>query len=1102
MAEQKAFLDYRTGGDTGQSDAASIQPFNNGEAANQLVLGRPSENLRLRTETIRDNLQDLFYHRDFSKLIYELTPGGSIAWGGPLNAGGTGIVTVTGTIKVSPILSPTAPIRGALAVGTQGSNLITYAASSQSFASQGLNAVTIEHRASPGKTLAVSISGTPVSRVLVEFDAGNSGHTPSAVKTAFDAAVVGNSALAGKLSATISGAGVVSALVETPLSGSVDDESHWVAGTLITAATTARKLNLGDGLAIWYKYVVEATADASDPKGSVAGGRGESSITRGNSSVPAGSIFVTSDSARKIPGAIPLFRVGYGGQLIFADGSRIAAGETTSFQSPATIVTGLLNSYNTGTVVPQTTAAIDAVQTQLTAAYQAAISNSASNTSQAITSNYTTAITNAISNSRSTITAEYNTAINNAVSGINPGITLAQLENEIDSALAALPASNKYATAAIKFATGGDHNGINGLNVLFDGTYPGGGDFFVGTGAYNLTVDAASTSAPRRVSAELLAGGYTSLTNTTTFTVHDIEGEWNGFEFKSNAGGGFRAKNKLVLRNCAIDANAFTIADGATLLFENVVITGTRNTVLTADGLTIPPNCNLIFNNVTIKTVTSGAVVRGGLLRIKGPSTDYALRQFNNCTFTGGTAASGQPTHALLVTDENNVGSFHMTQFNNCHFHATCSASTAMSTARVYNSLGVVFNNCKFFGFGGQILDHDTSNAKYNDCIFEGSQNAGQVSVTSRLIQVTTATDTTVLPYALDNGTYFSRCFVRICEETRKATNLQPVIEMGREPLTGTPETSRVQCPIFVDGLYVTYAGTNLPAIAKEHLLLRGGFADPVDVHNVYKNIVLDMRGCYTSTVANFSLISIKGRNAQPITPVADDNVTNVEVENLQLCNVTSPSIANSTVAFLTFDAVNARNVTILGIPSVQTLAASLGSFCSFGTSSIVENLVIKGAKYLYTTQYLIVLISSADTTFAGTRLRGGKVIGLPNYAIRALLGIGPDCDVGDYDIQCAEAFTQVYPILRLSDGAGVNGCKVRMPATPQGTTHPMVTVATTGANIKFTHNSIIGSSTAQVSIALGTANLGQIYQGNHFKNLSSGGTSITPVEATTTNNA
>ena len=371
MAEQSAYVDYRAGGDTGQNDELSIQPVKTQEGATQQTFRRAPENLRMRTERIREHLQDLFYYRDFGQTILELSPGATIAWGGLVSDGGTGIVTCTGTLKISPLLAPAAPVRGNATIGVAGTNQVQYAVPPSAYLAKDLSGITVEHRGAEGQALAATISAGPIKRILLQFDPTKLAHTPSAAKTALDAAVAADADLAGKLTITASGTGILAISAELPFSQSIDDESHWVAGTLITNLTTSRKLAAGDGVAIWYKYRIEPTDDPTDPKGAVAGGRAESAISRNNHNIPAGALFVTSDNIAKIPGALPIFRIGLHGQLILADGTRVAKGESTALTSEATSIKNVVNpsisqalsDFNTNTVTPERNNALAAYNT-------------------------------------------------------------------------------------------------------------------------------------------------------------------------------------------------------------------------------------------------------------------------------------------------------------------------------------------------------------------------------------------------------------------------------------------------------------------------------------------------------------------------------------------------------------------------------------------------------------------------------------------------------------------------------------------------------------------------------------------------------------------
>ena len=356
MSEQRDFVDFQNGGDTGQDTLDSIQPYNTGEGAVQTVLRRPVENVRSRTEILRDEITTLQYYRDYEQLMLEypssdgLTayPAGTLTWGGPTSFSGpnnTGIITASGYFRISPLLAPKTSKKATISIGTAAVNQLIYTVAATAYATHGMNAITIEHRnAGVGASLSVNITSGPVKRLLVIFDDANVAHDATATKALLDSAISADTDLASKLLVTTSAAASnpILEIVETRLEGTADDELHTVDGTNLASFS----LDVGDGIAIWYRYAVEPTGGfGSDPKGGVAGGRAESSNSRGTSSIPIGSLFKTSAAANKIPGAVPICRVAYNGQLVFFDGTRIQPGETASFASPTSVASAALTAH-------------------------------------------------------------------------------------------------------------------------------------------------------------------------------------------------------------------------------------------------------------------------------------------------------------------------------------------------------------------------------------------------------------------------------------------------------------------------------------------------------------------------------------------------------------------------------------------------------------------------------------------------------------------------------------------------------------------------------------------------------------------------------------
>jgi hypothetical protein len=105
----RQFVDFssNTAGDSGENNAASVEPYANGEDVNQTVLNRPIESLRQRSEAIRTTMADSLYLRDADrKLMIVLPAGVGITWPGSTTVAATGIPVLTGTLWMIPMLTP------------------------------------------------------------------------------------------------------------------------------------------------------------------------------------------------------------------------------------------------------------------------------------------------------------------------------------------------------------------------------------------------------------------------------------------------------------------------------------------------------------------------------------------------------------------------------------------------------------------------------------------------------------------------------------------------------------------------------------------------------------------------------------------------------------------------------------------------------------------------------------------------------------------------------------------------------------------------------------------------------------------------------------
>jgi hypothetical protein len=350
--------------DTGDLDSASIRPFVNGESADQSVLNRPHENVRLRTEAIRKKLDDLLYINDADRALL-VTGGGNIAWGGVVAAGGTGVFTITSNLVLRPFLSASTPIAAQASIKNTDNVLIPLVNAGQyelvcravaaqyvdptslatinpARAYSGANKITVRMVGTSGGTLGCTVTGNPADNVTITFNSAAGGTTLQDVVT-----FLGTSSNAGAvdfralgiemvLGSSAIGSNKVTVKDGTEdktfaLSGGLDAELHQLtaAGLAAFFSDPLNKLQSGDTLVIYYDQV--NTGSTTTPSGRR---QSTGALPENNSSVDANLALL-----RRLPdtvaNAIPLATVN-SGDLHFINGRRLVMGGVTSFNSDGT----------------------------------------------------------------------------------------------------------------------------------------------------------------------------------------------------------------------------------------------------------------------------------------------------------------------------------------------------------------------------------------------------------------------------------------------------------------------------------------------------------------------------------------------------------------------------------------------------------------------------------------------------------------------------------------------------------------------------------------------------------------------------------------------
>lgn len=893
MAEQRAFVDYEQGlGDTGQDNVDAIQPITTGEGATETVFRRPSENIRARTEIVRDVVSELLQYRDYGHMMLEYTGGTSIKWEGAApGAPPLGRITVTGggLIKISPFLAPKTAQKGSLSVGTATVDQITYSVAAAAYATQGLNAVTVAHTDGGAATvLNVSITDGPVKRIIVLFDSTNTAHDAATVKTAVDAAIAGDADLIGLITTSTNAvaANTIAALAETRLEGTADDESHVITAADLQTLTTTTPLQTGMGIAVWYRYLIEPTGgDPGDPKVGLAGGRSESSVNRGTSAIPAASLFITDSDPEKIPGAIPVCRVGYGGQLIWADGTRQQAGETVTFASATSVASAALAAHvatlaglggaaivgygGSGNWVDGSSVASGTVE----AAIDEVVSDLASNTGAAKVG----------VNGATLFTAATLTSVGGGGAG-NTTDDIAEALDNLDANVVRRRAFTAVATDGTN-STGGDVNATDISSLLT--TFADGGEFYLRRGTY--TIDpAANFNKPLHLIAEpqgTITNEYTKVTQVRvgdfgldiTNGVDGVGNRFKGLDFHVTASTAnqWEFENGVhVIEHCRASAGVLGFktpgGSGAQIVdIDGLLIDNDTDASANIEGMRFTGSSTFTITGKIKDLYVSGVPAAGAgaktvlsLTSLDPIGTGNGLRNslvFESCSLQaifGGFAGGGD---VLGISDCSQP-----TTFKGCYFRA---AAAGVIVARLGSAENVTFEDCVFEQAStGKVLEITTSNnILFRNCRFYTSTttiNAGEFYVS-------------VGP-AERGAVRFENCFL----EVRAGSNVTSRRLLFNYDTAGTEVG---EGPIEIDGLKIklTYADPGL----NSRLLMIGAGITSVRHATYVNNLHIDLNSKQLD--ASTSAMVFGGDIA-----VSKGWVT---VSNLSIVNARSPSAGAGT---------------------------------------------------------------------------------------------------------------------------------------------------------------------------------------------------------------
>src|SRR5277367_5371150 len=295
----KQFPDFtqNTNNDTGENNADSIQPIENGENVVQTVLQRPSESLRQRTEVVRNVEMDSLYLRDADRSLI-LTGPGKITWPGSTTAAASGVVSISDNLYLLPMLTPgsaqTPPVPpvasayGTLSLQRASDSMNSILVTSQRRSYAAGDQISVDVTAGGAFSCTLDLE-TVFQRTIHIIATGSTQlSTVIAALNALAPVVVGDTALL--VTAVLEGGALGTDLLLTTqakqfVAGNYDGEGHTITPALLASffvSNPTQALAEGDTLCVNFPMVSDTAS---------TGGRRQAIPENSNTAITAGAFF-------------------------------------------------------------------------------------------------------------------------------------------------------------------------------------------------------------------------------------------------------------------------------------------------------------------------------------------------------------------------------------------------------------------------------------------------------------------------------------------------------------------------------------------------------------------------------------------------------------------------------------------------------------------------------------------------------------------------------------------------------------------------------------------------------------------------------------------